>query len=181
MGIILGFVVLIAILIGIIWGGIYFFTRYNPTNVALNNIPKETTSAQTNPNDGKTEGTTQGTTEGTTSGSTNDSFKPKVANGETISANKEFQVKAGDVVSGDVYYVTADDVAVPIMDDDSTTALIVYFTEGARLRTGDNWSVYLVHQPSQTEIDNLIAEKQKENFERVDYILFPETQKQSSK
>lgn len=117
----------------------------------------------------------------TTAASTDVAFKPEVAKGETISANKEFQVQAGDVVSGDIYYVTADDVAVPIMDDDSTTALITYFTEGARLRTGDTWSVYLVHQPSQTEIDNLIAEKQKENFERVDYILFPATQAESSK
>lgn len=182
-GIVLGFVVLVIILTGIIWGGIYFFTRYNPKDVGLNNIPKETTSGQTNPTDGKTEGTTSGTTAATTAETTietttettatTDNILPVVAKGLNIGSEQKFLVEPGDVVVGDIAVINNDNTREPLYDNDPATALVTVFKTQTWVWT--EWGCFHAKQASQSEIDKLVADKKQDvhNYREVILINWP--------
>jgi len=102
-----------------------------------------------------------------------DNILPVVAKGLNIGSEQMFLVEPGDVVVGDIAVINNDNTREPLYDNDPATALVTVFQTQTWVWT--EWGCFVDKQASQSEIDQLVADKKQDvqNYREVILINWP--------
>lgn len=153
----------------LVWGSISLAQSFADQKSSNSSLTNNSTIEQKN----STDESSDSVVEATTTPDNSSNIAPVVNNGINVGSKEKYLVEAGDCVVGDIAVVNTDGTREALYDNDAGTALVTVFQQNTWIYA--EWGCFVSKQASQSEIDQLVADKQQsvENYNGVIFTTWP--------